>query len=160
MFWHMSDDLKNDLNVPGTKVIIDDTTSATGSDNFKLTPVPSSDPNDPLNWTLRRKWLYVICMVMWVMASCAGMGSLYPIYDALSEETGLTLDQINTGAGYLYFFQQVWSLFSQPLAVTIGTRPIFIVTCAGLCIFPFCLSLVSTNSQWVGEYQAVNAVYR
>lgn len=140
-----------DNHVPGTTVIVDQTTEATGNDNFKLVPTPSNDSNDPLNWSPRRKWLQLICLLIWVLAATFANGSLYPIYDVLSEKTGLSLAQINSGVGYLYLFQQIFSLVTQPLAIAIGKRPVFIATSAGLCIFPFVLSKVTNNSQWIGE---------
>jgi hypothetical protein len=34
---------------------------AGGASDIVLNPVPSNDPNDPLNWTPRRKLLALIC---------------------------------------------------------------------------------------------------
>jgi len=142
--------LKDDLTVPGTTIIVDETTEVTGNDNFKLVPTPSTHPDDPLNWSPARKWLQLFCLILWVLAGTFANGSLYPIYDVLSSKTGLTLAEINSGVGYLYLFQQIFSLITQPLAIAIGKRPVFLATCAGLCIFPFTLSQVHNNSQWIG----------
>lgn len=55
--------------VPGTVRLVDlDHTAATphaGSHNdIILVPTPSSDANDPLNWTPARKRLLLICLIV------------------------------------------------------------------------------------------------
>ncbi|KAL1413791.1 hypothetical protein Q8F55_001574 [Vanrija albida] len=145
-----SSTLKDDLTVPGTTVILDEQAEASGTNNFTLVPTPSDDPADPLNWTTGRKWLCCACMVLYVMAVCFNAGCLYPIYGPLSEKTGISLAQINTGVGYFYLIEAVCALFVLPLTIAIGKRPVFIVSCACAAIFPFTLSQVTSNAQWVG----------
>lgn len=79
------DDLRDALDVPGTTVILDDAAEASGNDNFTLVPAPSSDPRDPLNWSQKRKWLQLGCMVAYVLAACLVAGCLYAIYEPVSE---------------------------------------------------------------------------
>lgn len=147
----MTDTLADDLTVPGTVVILD---QAAGDDlpstNFTLVPTPSADPNDPLNWSKGRKWLSLLCLNLWILAVFTVVGCLYPIYGPLSDTTGLSLDNINAGVGYLYFAAAVFALFTLPLQVAIGYRPVFIATCLGVCIFPFALSQVKNNGQYIG----------
>lgn len=51
--------------VPGTKHLIDvDHTMRAqhaGNGDIVLDPSPSTDPNDPLNWSPRRKLLITVC---------------------------------------------------------------------------------------------------
>ncbi|WOO80031.1 putative MFS-type transporterc [Vanrija pseudolonga] len=147
----MADTLADDLTVPGTVVILD---QVAGDDlpskNFTLVPTPSADPNDPLNWSKGRKWLSLLCLNLWILAVFTVVGCLYPIYGPLSDTTGLSLDNINAGVGYLYFAAAVFALFTLPLQIAIGYRPVFIATCLGVCIFPFALSQVKNNGQYIG----------
>ncbi|KAJ4186594.1 hypothetical protein NW767_012559 [Fusarium falciforme] len=51
---------------PGTVHLVDlnqdmHARHAGGASDIVLNPVPSNDPNDPLNWTPRRKLLALIC---------------------------------------------------------------------------------------------------
>lgn len=142
--------LAADLTVPGTTVLLDESSETPNSDQFKLVPTPSTSLDDPLNWSLNRKWLSLFCMFLWVLAATFANGCLYPLYEPLSESANITLAQINSGVGYLYFFQQLFALVTAPLMVAVGKRPVFIGTCLGLCIFPFALSAVKNNSQWIG----------
>ncbi|EHK98148.1 putative Uncharacterized MFS-type transporter [Glarea lozoyensis 74030] len=50
-----------------------------------LVPAPSSDPDDPLNWSPKRKWLSTVSQ------------SVYTLMD-----TGLTLADLNAGTGYMF----------------------------------------------------------
>jgi len=53
-------------NFPPGTVLLDDQSLSTGhgrDGHVLLQPTPSRDPNDPLNWTTRRKWFNysIIC---------------------------------------------------------------------------------------------------
>jgi hypothetical protein len=53
-------------DVPGTVHLVDlehtlHTRHAGSSDDIVLVPMPSNDPDDPLNWTPRRKLTATIC---------------------------------------------------------------------------------------------------
>ncbi|KAK8925513.1 putative MFS-typetransporter [Metarhizium anisopliae] len=55
--------------VPGTVHLVDLDRSAatphTGNHNdIILVPTPSSDPNDPLNWSPSRKRLHLVCLIV------------------------------------------------------------------------------------------------
>jgi hypothetical protein len=62
----VTDNLSDAQAVPGTVHLVDlDQTMrarhAKGSGDIVLDPSPSNDPNDPLNWSPRRKLLSLIC---------------------------------------------------------------------------------------------------
>lgn len=56
--------------VPGTIRLVDlhhndlETAHAANNSDIILIPVPSKDPNDPLNWSLWRKRHHLICLIM------------------------------------------------------------------------------------------------
>ena len=62
------DDLNCNDSVPGTIQLVDETYQtrlkhANGKNNgIILVPSPSPDPDDPLNWSRKRKLLSVLCM--------------------------------------------------------------------------------------------------
>jgi hypothetical protein len=66
--------------VPGTVHLVDlDHTMATrhaGSGDIVLVPTPSDDPDDPLNWSPRRKLMSTICVNVYVLPEA----STLPIY--------------------------------------------------------------------------------
>lgn len=62
------------MRTPGTVQLIDtdgnvQTKHASGSKegDIILIPTPSDDPEDPLNWTFRRKMLSTSCIVVFVL---------------------------------------------------------------------------------------------
>lgn len=99
--------------------------AATGQKDIVLVPAPSSDPDDPLNWSPRRKLLSTSCMCMYTLmvstskrsnrpprratpnsTDCSQVGiasaAIYSVLVPISEATGLTLGDLNAGTGYMY----------------------------------------------------------
>lgn len=144
-------DLKYDLEVPGTSVILDEAGETVASNNYTLVPTPSADPADPLNWSQGRKYLNLACVVLYTTATCFCAACLYSIYEPVSLETGLTLSQLNAGIGYLYLCMGLFGIVSQPLALAIGKRPVYIVSCLVGSVFPFWLTRVKSNGEWIGS---------
>lgn len=57
--------------VPGTVHLVDleltlATRHAQDKKDIVLVPTPSADPNDPLNWTRRRKYMALTCSLLYV----------------------------------------------------------------------------------------------
>lgn len=69
-----------------------------------LVPSPSSDPDDPLNWTPRRKLLSTACMSMYTLMVGIASAAVYSVLEPISKDTGLTVDQLNAGTGYMFLF--------------------------------------------------------
>lgn len=58
----------DESQVPGTVLLIDvertaETLHATSQDDIILIPTPSTDVNDPLNWSPWRKRQHLICLI-------------------------------------------------------------------------------------------------
>jgi len=54
-----------DLDTPGTVRILDDAAHNTeGTSEIRLIPTPSSDPDDPLNWSNGRKQIQLACLAL------------------------------------------------------------------------------------------------
>ena len=68
----MSPDMTEDPSIPGTIHLVDleGTLRAKhalgGQNDVVLVPTPSDDPDDPLNWSSKRKLLSTACISMWV----------------------------------------------------------------------------------------------
>lgn len=67
-----------------------------------LVPAPSSDPDDPLNWTPRRKLLSTSCMCVYTLMVGIASAAIYSVLIPISEDTGLTLGDLNAGTGYMF----------------------------------------------------------
>jgi hypothetical protein len=95
--------------IPGTVHLVDlqGTIRAKHSEAYKdvvLVPAPSSDPDDPLNWSPRRKLLSTVSLSMYVLMVGIASAAVYSVLEPISEDTGLTLGDLNAGTGYMFLF--------------------------------------------------------
>jgi hypothetical protein len=52
------------LDIPGTTRILDERGEIIGTGTITLVLTPSSDPEDPLNWSQSRKNLHLACVIL------------------------------------------------------------------------------------------------
>jgi hypothetical protein len=69
-----------------------------------LVPAPSADPDDPLNWSPRRKWLSTASQSIYTLMVGIASAAIYSVLEPISEDTGLTLSDLNAGTGYMFLF--------------------------------------------------------
>lgn len=86
----------------------------------------------------------------YTVAICFQIGSLYAIYEPLGAATGLSLADLNAGVGYIYLCQGIFTIFTQPLALAIGKRPTYIISCLASSTYVFWLTHVKSNGEWIG----------
>ncbi|KAJ6444349.1 C2H2 transcription factor [Purpureocillium lavendulum] len=138
-------------DVPGTILLFDpdhEHGDRAHRGDILLHPTPSSDPEDPLNWTRSRKHLAVsmACLYTFTIGICTAVQ--YSILTPLSEAQGLTISQLNMGTGITQLMQGWCCLLWQPIAMTYGRRGIYIVTIV-LSIGPMIWTPFSTGpGQW------------
>lgn len=96
---------------PGTVLLVDvqgnrDEKHAGGheANDILLVPRPSEDPEDPLNWTFRRKILATSCVVVYTIMIAIPSSAVYSIVTPLRSATGLSLDDLNNGTGIMVCF--------------------------------------------------------
>jgi hypothetical protein len=97
-----------DILPPGTVRLIDTTGQQTskhaegkGHQDIILVPHPSEDPEDPLNWTFRRKLLATSCIVVYTIAAAYPSSAVYSVVTPIRKGTSLTLTDINNGTGIM-----------------------------------------------------------
>ncbi|KAF2474854.1 MFS general substrate transporter [Lindgomyces ingoldianus] len=118
--------------VPGTVHIVDllgtmrGQHAEGGQKDIVLVPAPSTDPDDPLNWSPRRKALSTACICVYTLMVGIASAGIYSVLEPISEDTGLTLNDLNQGTGYMFLFFGWGCLVWQPLALQYGKRPIFV----------------------------------
>jgi hypothetical protein len=92
-------------HIPGTVHLVDllgtmRTKHAEGGQkDIVLVPAPSADPDDPLNWSPSRKALSTCCMGVYTLMVGIASAAIYSVLDPISKETGLTLNDLNSGTG-------------------------------------------------------------
>ncbi|EED85647.1 predicted protein [Postia placenta Mad-698-R] len=141
--------------VPGTVHLVDvagEVNSAKHAADRKdivLVPRPSADPEDPLNWSRRRK-LLAIGMVYWYTGIGIGIPTTlhYSVLADITRDTGITTAQLVQGTG-LTFLLLGWScLLWQPIALTYGRRGVYVISC--LCTVPIMVwtAYTRTAGEW------------
>lgn len=145
------DETDTGLYFPGTTRILDERGELIGSDNFTLVPEPSNDPADPLNWSQKRKALQLACIILYVCAGCFVPGSLYAIYQPIQEQTGLSLDNLNSGVGYTYLAIGLGASITQPIALAIGKRPVYLFSCLALGTYYFWVVKQRAFGTWIAQ---------
>ncbi|KAF9873809.1 major facilitator superfamily transporter [Colletotrichum karsti] len=120
---------------PGTTRLIDLDGSvigqhATGSDeaDIILVPRPSEDPEDPLNWTRKRKLLATSCVVLYTIMIAIPSSAVYSVVTPIRKATGLSLEDINNGTGIMFLFYGWGCIIWQPLALQYGKRPAYLAS--------------------------------
>lgn len=140
--------MSEEIDIPGTARLFTETGEAL-SNEIHLIPAPSSDPEDPLNWTQKRKYFNLFCVLLYSIATGILSSVLYSVYTPLGEENGLTLDQLNAGQGYMYLFIGVCCLFTTPLALCFGKKPMYVVTCIASGLVNLWVIYGKGNGQWI-----------
>ncbi|KAK5170585.1 uncharacterized protein LTR77_005173 [Saxophila tyrrhenica] len=144
--------------VPGTVhlVDLDGTMQAkhardAGLRDIVLVPAPSSDPDDPLNWSPARKRLSLTCMCVYTLMVGIASAAIYSVLVPISEATTLTLDDLNAGTGYMFLAFGWGCLFWQPLALQYGKRPVYLISILATLAIQVWAPFTKSNGQWIAN---------
>ena len=120
--------------VPGTVHLVDVARQMTLSrhdashGDIVLIPRPSSDPDDPLNWTYRRKLLAVSMSYLYVLGTGIATSLQYSVLADITADTGISTADLVQGTGVMFLFFGWCCLFWQPIALTYGRRGVYLIT--------------------------------
>ncbi|KAH7025068.1 uncharacterized protein B0I36DRAFT_366964 [Microdochium trichocladiopsis] len=117
-------------------------------DEIVLVPKPSSHPDDPLNWSKYRKLLHIICVYMYTFTTGVAATATYSCLVDISRETGITLTELNLGTGFIFLLAGWGNLIWQPLALSIGRRPVFLLSLVGCFAITEWTAHISSFPQW------------
>lgn len=113
-----------------------------------LFPTPSSDPNDPLNWSKARKALNFTLVSFFVLWTFVQLDIGFTAWGPMETELGFSVDILNAGAAVNYGGLAVGCIFFMPLVHKYGRRPIYIFSIA--LQFASCIWQAQTYS--VGDF--------
>ncbi|KAH8706980.1 major facilitator superfamily domain-containing protein [Phaeosphaeriaceae sp. PMI808] len=112
----------DDLLVPGTEIMNDD-----GTAKKTLVPQPSSDPQDPLNWST--PWKLMVMASQWIFTwiSVTGALSIAPMFPLLGKEFHLNNNQLSMLTGITVITLGFANFIIVPLSNIFGRRAISLV---------------------------------
>ncbi|PWY72456.1 MFS transporter [Aspergillus sclerotioniger CBS 115572] len=146
----------NTTAIPGTVTLVDlehvvATRHARGDSDIVLIPEPSNDPDDPLNWAPWRKTLSTVCVSVYTLFAGIACSVVYSVLTQIADETGISVDTLNQGTGYMFLFAGWGLLFWQPLALQYGKRLTLILSLIGMLGTTVWGPYIHTNGQWIAR---------
>ncbi|KAI1629992.1 major facilitator superfamily domain-containing protein [Exophiala viscosa] len=159
-----------DLEVPGTELLVDvghnvQAVHVKETSDIVLIPQPTNAGADPLRWPRFKKYYQLFLLALYACAFSYGENTLGAAWTTVSEETGVTLTNMNGGSALNYLLLGFINIFWIPTAMKIGRRPVFLAStvlcmCAGIWLAKFngtaqwMLAMV-LNGMGTAAYQAV-----
>ncbi|PNS17343.1 hypothetical protein CAC42_7026 [Sphaceloma murrayae] len=126
------DSLKSDLN--GDVVLID------SDGNVRRLPIPTNDPNDPLNFPRWKKFVILGCCCWFSIFSLVLVGGLGPIltsFLAVYASEGKGYAEVGELSNYPSLAMACGAFVILPAAIIYGRRPTFLACCAFLMASSF-----------------------
>jgi len=154
---NMSSSTQDQAHPPGTFLLINDRDHGEQgpSKTVILDPVPSTDPNDPLNWSTLRKSVN-FALVLAVTASVfTGFSIQIIFWQQMSVDLGLTYKQLNNSSSVNFVGLSLGCLLFIPFARKFGRRPIYLISTAVMAAMAFWTSEISS----LGELYGTNFLY-
>ncbi|KAK6199981.1 putative ion transporter [Scheffersomyces amazonensis] len=119
-------------NVPGTIHLVDlegnlDVKKNKGDKSIILLPQPSSNPNDPLRWSQKKKIQQFSLLWVWAFLLAVAVNFWGPLWEIWSEEFDVSFYRLNITAAECFLFLGVGCLFLQPTALKLGRRFVYLI---------------------------------
>lgn len=139
--------------IPGTSRLVEDfdhTTLTTSHlqkhGDIVLSPQPTNSPNDPLNWSLPRKYWHGFLLCFITALTAATSNDAGSAQDGMNAEFGISYAAMNTGAGVLFAGIGYWTLLISPAAFLYGRRIPYLI----------CLTLGLIGAIWFAHVKGTN----
>ncbi|KAK4934834.1 hypothetical protein LTR10_024002 [Elasticomyces elasticus] len=122
-----------------------------GKRDIVLVPPPSANPDDPLNWTPRRKLLSLTCLCIYILAVGYASAAIYSVLVPISEATSLSVADLNAGTGYMFLAFGWGCLVWQSLAQQYGKRPVYLFSLLATTAIMIWAPYTNSNGQWIAN---------
>ncbi|KAF7550001.1 hypothetical protein G7046_g8159 [Stylonectria norvegica] len=140
--------------IPGTVHLVELSGSGSGSTRdgeVELVPRPSADPEDPLNWSPRRKYLAVSMVLLYVLGSGVAGTLQYSVLADITRDTGISTAGLVQGTGVQFLFLGWGCLLTQPLALTYGRRGVYLFSLLFTVPIMVWTAYSTSESEWYGH---------
>lgn len=114
-----------------------------------LLPQPTNSPNDPLNWSTRRKALHFILLMLVTGFTAAITNDASTPQESINDITGISYDDLNDAAGVLFASIGLGTWFLAPLVPLLGRKITYLI----------CLVFALIGSCWYGAMQYTGDSY-
>ncbi|KAF4335864.1 HOL1 substrate-H+ antiporter [Fusarium beomiforme] len=119
-----------------------------------LAPRPSSDPNQPLNWSTTRKTVHMILLSLYSMNMFCIPCMSVPFWQNWNEELGLSYDSMNNGYAANMAGLAVGCIIFIPIALRIGRRPVYLLT----SLIMFASGAWQAETRTIGDMIGMNTI--
>ncbi|OJD34270.1 mfs transporter [Diplodia corticola] len=142
-------------DVPGTEYLVDvghslDVSHAgKGSSDIVLIPQPTVCGGDTLTWSQWKKNYQLFLLALYACAFSYGENTLGAAWTTVSEDTGVSLTNMNGGSALNYLLLGFVNILWIPTAMKIGRRPVLLLTtliCTGAGIWS---ASFTGTAQWM-----------
>ncbi|EXJ93623.1 hypothetical protein A1O1_02015 [Capronia coronata CBS 617.96] len=130
-----------------------------GDKEIVLLPQPTSEYDDPLNWSRRRKLVSATLCLVAVFSADIMTTLLSAALLNIETDTGIPLATLNQGVGVQYLMFGWSNLFWQPLGLNIGRRPTLLIGALGMLACSVWTSYVTSSGEWYANRFLIGVFY-
>ncbi|OAA48789.1 Major facilitator superfamily transporter [Cordyceps fumosorosea ARSEF 2679] len=119
-----------------------------------LHPTPTSDPNDPLNWSAPRKALNFTLVCLYTLLTFVQLDVGFTAWDQYSAELGFSDDTLNGSAAANYLGLALGCVALVPLVHKLGRRPVYLLS----TLLQLASCIWSARTSTVGDLYGSNVI--
>lgn len=93
-----------------------------------LSPQPTNDPNDPLNWSSRRKFVQIVLLCMYGIFTYGFLTVSPVIWYNINADLGFDYTTLNNSYGTSAATLSIGCICFTPFALRFGRRPVYLAT--------------------------------
>lgn len=141
--------MSDERDTPGTELLIDNDKllSQEHVGDVVLIPQPTSFHRDPLTWSRVKKYWHLFLLAFYACSFSFAENTLGAAWTTVSEETNVSLGNMNGGSALNYLLLGFVNIFWIPATMKIGRRFVFLLSTA------FCLGGAVWNGGFSGTAQ-------
>lgn len=113
-----------------------------------LIPRPTECGSDPLTWSRWKKWYQLFLLALYACAFSFGENTLGAAWTTVSEDTGVSLVNMNGGSALNYLLLGLCNIWWISTANKVGRRPVFLFTTLICCLAGVWQGRVNGTAQW------------